>query len=494
MSALDLVGQRPVPARPTGRMGQLGGDTAGGQSGEQPFSAVLSGEERGAASDTGRPRVGGEAGVPANGAEQAEAATAGPQLVDRNPPREPAGEPAQSDDMLALLDSLMSSAAFSDDAKLGVDDLQPEADAVEVAVQDTNIASTAITRADAANTADTNTKAGPEITAGIEANTDTEIDIEDTEVLTNQVAAQASQIPVASADPAVPTRQTKQTGEMAELVASLRTGEPVSAKNAPARTTQDSTKVSTEEKEALRALGLNTATSVIKPDENKSEAGGRFAAADQRSAKSDRTTEAKLDANPRNVEVLESRRFMALHPLSANGQMLSRSLIDAGQPLFAAQRAGPAQPASVPGQPQPGQMLHTLKLQLNPLSLGSVTAVLKLSGEELSVDIKVETIEAYRQLSDDNRAILKSLRSQGYGVEQITIQHVPGPDRTAAQAPQPGFQPGSSGSGSADAQASGKQSGGQGAGQQGNSQNGGRGRDQNSYVGSVAGRADGVYL
>ncbi len=476
-----MVVQRPVPSRPTGRMGQPGSDHAGGQPGDQPFSAVLSGEKREPVRETGRTGTRGEPAAPATPAGEPDPATVEAPIADPHTANESEGSSAPSDEMLALLESLMSSAAFSEEAKLGVgEDVLPEAGAVDAVLPDT---------ADATEI-DTDTDT--------DTVTDADIDIDDAAEVTAELAApvsnqagQPSQAPVVATTMASATRQTTQTGE---VVASQRSGDPALAKNGPSRAVPDGTKASTEENEALRASGLNSETSPVKSDGRKSSSDGRFAGNNDRPAPSDRMAEANPDAKLRNVEVLETRRFAALQPLSANGQMLSRSLIDAGQPLFAAQRAAPAQPTSIPGQPQPGQMLHTLKLQLNPLSLGSVTAVLKLSGEELSVDIKVETIEAYRQLTDDNKAILKSLRSQGYGVEQITIQHVPGPDRSAAQAAQPGFQPGSSGSGSADAQASGTRSGGQGTGQQGNSQNGGQGHEQNSHVGSGAGRTDGVYL
>jgi hypothetical protein len=140
-------------------------------------------------------------------------------------------------------------------------------------------------------------------------------------------------------------------------------------------------------------------------------------------------------------------------------------------------------------------VLHTLKLQLNPASLGSVTAVLKLSGEELTVDIKVQTAEAYRQLSDDNQAILKALRAQGFGVEQISIQHVVGPDRSANQAQQQAGQQNSfQGPGSGDAQASGREAGGQGGRNQFGSQHEGQGHDQKPFSSPDARRSDGVYL
>ncbi|KGF69140.1 hypothetical protein LL06_12485, partial [Hoeflea sp. BAL378] len=196
------------------------------------------------------------------------------------------------------------------------------------------------------------------------------------------------------------------------------------------------------------------------------------------------------------VEVIDSRRFMPAPSLTGNAQMLTRSLIEASDAALAAGRAAPAQAAAAAAaQPASGQMLHTLKLQLNPVALGSVTAVLKLTGEDLSVSIQVETAEAYRQLKDDNQSILKAMRAQGYAVEQITVQHVTSPDRPAGQTPQQAFQGGFHGSGSGDAQSSsGGRNDGNNSRQQGAHQDGGQGREQNPYSGSGAGRTDGVYL
>jgi chemotaxis protein MotD len=69
---------------------------------------------------------------------------------------------------------------------------------------------------------------------------------------------------------------------------------------------------------------------------------------------------------------------------------------------------------------------NSLKIQLSPAELGMVTATFRLSGGNLSIELKVETIEAYRQLSDDQSSILRALKGHGYDVEQVTIQHVSG--------------------------------------------------------------------
>jgi len=102
---------------------------------------------------------------------------------------------------------------------------------------------------------------------------------------------------------------------------------------------------------------------------------------------------------------------------------------------------------------------HVLKIELHPAELGMVTAHLRLSGEQLSIELKPETHDAYRRLSSDSEAIVKSLRGLGFEVDKVTIMQpsVAVPATTRADAPaspatapgrdQSSFQPGNSGGG-----------------------------------------------
>ena len=243
-------------------------------------------------------------------------------------------------------------------------------------------------------------------------------------------------------------------------------------------------------KEAMRALGVEGVSGLAKADAAKLQ--GRNAS--RQGGADDKRIDELTTKKDGKIEVIESRRFMPAQNLSANAQMLTRTLAEAGTNALAAQRAAPAQPLAQTAVPQTGQTLHTLKLQLNPISLGSVTAVLKLSGEDLSVEIKVQTAEAYRQIKEDNQSILKALRGQGFGVEQITVQHVVGNERASNQAAQPGLQSSQQGPGSNDAQSFGKDGNRNSAGQQQSGSRGGQANEQSSYTGSGSGRTDGVYL
>src|SRR5690606_21991603 len=72
-------------------------------------------------------------------------------------------------------------------------------------------------------------------------------------------------------------------------------------------------------------------------------------------------------------------------------------------------------------QPNSPSGVNTLRIQLNPAELGVVTARLTATGQQLEVEIQVETVEARQKLNADSETILKALRSIGYDVERVTI-------------------------------------------------------------------------
>ena len=74
----------------------------------------------------------------------------------------------------------------------------------------------------------------------------------------------------------------------------------------------------------------------------------------------------------------------------------------------------------------------TLKIQLHPVDLGTVTAKLSGDSEKLSIEVHVENREAHHRLQSDGDAIVKALRSMGFDIDRITVQ----------QAPQTGPSPG----------------------------------------------------
>ncbi|MFN3546952.1 MAG: flagellar hook-length control protein FliK [Mesorhizobium sp.] len=79
----------------------------------------------------------------------------------------------------------------------------------------------------------------------------------------------------------------------------------------------------------------------------------------------------------------------------------------------------------------PAGPVRDLRIQLNPAELGSVEARLRIVGEQLSVEIRVEGGEAFRRLSSERDAIVSALRGLGFAVDDVSIQQQ---SQTSAQA------------------------------------------------------------
>lgn len=132
---------------------------------------------------------------------------------------------------------------------------------------------------------------------------------------------------------------------------------------------------------------------------------------------------------PVNLTVVEARQFPGLAPSQTSASAVANA-ISSHESWNTMLRGNEVNSANMFNRP--AAQLNTLKIQLNPAELGSVNAILRLSGDQLVINLKVETVEAYRQLSESQNAVLKALKGQGYTIEQITIQQV-APDRPVPQ-------------------------------------------------------------
>lgn len=154
------------------------------------------------------------------------------------------------------------------------------------------------------------------------------------------------------------------------------------------------------------------------------------------------------------IEIISERSFPAPAPSAMSpttATVVAAIAADGGaRPASLAPSAGIA---STPGVAVPTRLL---KIELHPAELGAVTASLRLSGDQLSIELKPETHEAHRRLSADSDTIVKSLRGLGFDVDQVTILQpsiaVAATGRAdaagsppAAGREQPSFQPGQSG-------------------------------------------------
>lgn len=123
-----------------------------------------------------------------------------------------------------------------------------------------------------------------------------------------------------------------------------------------------------------------------------------------------------------NVTVLESRRYLGLAQSSNSAAVVSAL---AGDSEWAQAMQPSSALSNAASWTSTGKVVNTLKIQMHPVELGLVTATLRLSGEELSVDLKVDNAAAYRQLKEDHSRIAEALRSQGYAVDSVTISITP---------------------------------------------------------------------
>ncbi|MEI2297988.1 flagellar hook-length control protein FliK [Ensifer sp. MJa1] len=142
-----------------------------------------------------------------------------------------------------------------------------------------------------------------------------------------------------------------------------------------------------------------------------------------------------------NVTVLEARRYLGI-AMNAN----SSAVTDAIAGEAATQSLQPSAALAQPGAwTQAGKTLNTLKIQLHPIELGLVTATLRLKDDELQVELKVETGDAFRQLRDDQGEMVKALRAQGFAVDQVNIVFNSGGDASTGNGSQAQAQAGQQG-------------------------------------------------
>ncbi|RAZ91909.1 flagellar hook-length control protein FliK [Mesorhizobium hawassense] len=166
-------------------------------------------------------------------------------------------------------------------------------------------------------------------------------------------------------------------------------------------------------------------------------------------------TAARQAPSATRMDVVSQQSFPApaQNPIGQTASALVEALAsnDGVQQAFASASAGSQATNSV------AVPTHVLKIELHPSELGSVTASLRLSGEQLLIEMKPETHEAYRRLTTDSDAIVKSMRNLGFDVDKVTILQpsiaAPAVSRADANSSmpmstgrdQPSFQPGNSG-------------------------------------------------
>ncbi|MDO6962574.1 flagellar hook-length control protein FliK [Rhizobium alvei] len=118
-----------------------------------------------------------------------------------------------------------------------------------------------------------------------------------------------------------------------------------------------------------------------------------------------------------SIAVLEARRYLGF-----TTDVNANALAQAAKSDVSWNQALSALTSDNPFDRQTVQEVNTLKLQMNPGDLGNMVASLSLKGDELTVQVQVETVEAYRQLSGDKDSILQALKDQGFSIDSVTVQ------------------------------------------------------------------------
>ncbi len=131
---------------------------------------------------------------------------------------------------------------------------------------------------------------------------------------------------------------------------------------------------------------------------------------------------AETGKNVETVTVVDSRRYIGLAQ-NTNSAAVTAALSGDSEWAHAMQASSSLSNAAELSST--GKVVNTLKIQMNPIDLGLVTATLRLQGDALNVDLKVESAAAYRQLREDHGKMLESLRSQGYAIDGVTISMAP---------------------------------------------------------------------
>jgi chemotaxis protein MotD len=129
---------------------------------------------------------------------------------------------------------------------------------------------------------------------------------------------------------------------------------------------------------------------------------------------------AKSAAAPKieTATVLEARRYLGFST-ETNGTALAAAIKSDPAWTGALQSA---QRSDLGALANTVTEVNTLKLEMNPENLGHMVASLKLKGEELTVELRVNSVEAYRHLSADHDDIVKALQDQGFTIDKVTVQ------------------------------------------------------------------------
>lgn len=259
--------------------------------------------------------------------------------------------------------------------------------------------------------------------------------------------------------PIVPGQPTQRAVERAEGPAPVRMA-PVSiaAANAPsvglaptqpASTEAPVTVRSTEEPRPAAAQPRPAAErstsadagqqrTVAAPGPAATSAPSRFAGAAANAAPSVSNVQpaARSDSEPQQPRMNLATSQTFAQQVAANAMPLGPTVASvvtaiAAAPEARTTRGEPPLPASL--RSGGTSSASTLNIQLQPAHLGLVTARLTATGSQLSIEIQVESNDAWQRLSSESDTIVKALRAVGYDVDRVSVQQSQQSNQPTAQ-------------------------------------------------------------
>ncbi|MCM2291377.1 flagellar hook-length control protein FliK [Allorhizobium sp. BGMRC 0089] len=120
-----------------------------------------------------------------------------------------------------------------------------------------------------------------------------------------------------------------------------------------------------------------------------------------------------------NVTVVDSRRIIA--PVSNNNGVNIAAAMTGNSEWVSAMRSHAASASDDSQSSLADRTMNSLQIKMTPDNLGTVTANLKLTNGELSVNLVVDNSAAYRKLHDDQNSLVSSLKAQGFAVDHVSI-------------------------------------------------------------------------
>lgn len=229
--------------------------------------------------------------------------------------------------------------------------------------------------------------------------------------------------------------------ERAAVPAAPADGQPArtrTAANAPVNAAvAEKPAPATQPPATIQQEGAHKPTPPAAPTSASGDVSGFVSAKEGSFARSSAANPAAANADPVSAKVNVLNFTAAPAPAQAAPPVLSTTatgLVAAieAEGTWRTAAQDPANSAAPRGTSAPGGV-NTLRIQLQPVELGMVTARLVASGSQLSIEIQVESNDARQRLANDSEVIVKALRAIGYDIDKVTIQQGPQNSQSSAQ-------------------------------------------------------------